>query len=99
MNHGRAGDDGSYPVPARRPPAPTVSSEPIRIDPRTLGNAPKAVADSTGRCNNRGERLRWCHPAKGLSRAAVQFGGDGVEGCLGEGREVDALREVLAQEA
>src|SRR5665811_1685365 len=56
-------------------------------------------ADSTGRCNSLGERLRWCHPAEGLSRASVELGGDGVEVRLGQAREVGTLGQVLAEQA
>jgi hypothetical protein len=39
---------------------------------------PLSTAASSGDRNNRGERLRWCLPSKGLSRAVVEGLGDGV---------------------
>src|SRR5450759_4404579 len=89
--HGASHCEGSGPARNRVSPIIAVIAE--------RGNATNRGADSTGRCNSLGERLRWCHPAEGLSRASVELGGDGVEVRLGQAREVGTLGQVLAEQA
>ena len=53
---------------------------------------------SGGGCYELAELLGWCHPAERLARTFVELGADGVELSFGDGAEVEATRQVLAQQ-